>query len=87
MGGTKRCEDISDRRNDLLHSPIARERDGQRFHMRTRGGNTWVELPTPDVLEALANETFVLVQEMNHQRLGGLIDVALRQRKARPRPA
>jgi hypothetical protein len=55
--------------------------------MRTRGGNIWVELPTPDVLEALADETFVLVQEMNHQRLGGLIDVALRQRQAGPRPA
>jgi hypothetical protein len=31
LGFTKRCDDISDRRNDLLHSPIARERDGQRF--------------------------------------------------------
>ncbi len=75
------------RRNDLLHSPIARERAGQKFYMRTRGGNTWVELPTPDVVKALADETFVLVQEMNHQRLGGLIDVELRQRKAGPRPA
>jgi hypothetical protein len=87
LGFMKRCDDISDRRNDLLHSPIARERDGQRFYMRTRGGNTWVELPAPDVLKALADETFLLVQEMNHQRLGGLIDVALRQRKAGPRPA
>jgi hypothetical protein len=86
-GFMKRCEDISERRNELLHSPIARERDGEKFYMRTRGANTWVELPTPDVLEALADETFMLVQEMNHQRLGGLIDVALRRRKAGPRPA
>ena len=86
LGFMKRCGDISDRRNELLHSPIARECDGQKFYMRTRGGNAWVELPTPDVLEALADETFVLVQEMNHQRLGGLIDVALRQCKAGPRP-
>jgi hypothetical protein len=78
---------VSERRNDLLHSPIARERDGQRFHMRTRGGNTWVELPRPDVLKALQEETFALFEEMNHQRLGGLIDVALRQRKAGPQPA
>jgi hypothetical protein len=35
-----------------------------------------------DVLRALADETFVLVQEINHQRLGGLIDVALQQRKS-----
>jgi hypothetical protein len=28
--------------------------------MRTRGGNTWVELPGPDVLQALADETFAL---------------------------
>jgi hypothetical protein len=90
LGFMKRCEDISDRRNELLHSPIARERDGQKFYMRTRGGNTWVELPTPDVLKALADETFVLVQEMNPQRLGGLIDVALRsakQDRGRPRVA
>jgi hypothetical protein len=87
LGFMKRCEDTSKRRNDLLHSPIARERDGQGFHMRARGGNSWVELPRPEVLKALADETFALVEEMNHQRLGGLIDVALRQRKTGPRQA
>jgi hypothetical protein len=79
LGFMKRCEEISERRNDLLHSPIARERDGETFHMRARRGNTWVELPKPEALEALANETFKLVQEMNHQRLSGVIDLALRQ--------
>jgi hypothetical protein len=82
LGFMKRCEEISERRNYLLHSPIARERDGEAFHMRARGsGNTWVELPKPEVLEALADETFVLVAEMNHERLSGMIDVALRQAK------
>jgi hypothetical protein len=28
-GFMKRCKDVSERRNDLLHSPIARERDGE----------------------------------------------------------
>ena len=74
-------EEISERRNCLLHSPIARERDGKIFQMRARDGNTWVELPKPEVLEALADETFNLVQEMNHQRLSGMIDLALRQAK------
>ncbi len=69
-----------------VHSPIARERDGETFHMRARGGNTWVELPKPGVLEALVDETFKLVQEMNHQRLSGTIDLALRQAKTGPRP-
>ena len=77
----KRCEEISERRNDLLHSPIARERDGEAFQMRARGGNTWVELPKSEVLEGLADDTFKLVQEMNHERLSGVIDVALRQAK------
>ena len=77
----KRCEDISERRNELLHSPIGRERDGQAFCMRARGGNTWVELPKPEVLKALADETYRLVEDINHQRLSGAIDVALRHRK------
>ena len=77
----KRCEDISERRNELLHSPIGRERDGEMFLMRARGGNSWVELPKPEVLKALADETSELVEEMNHQRLSGAIDVALRERK------
>jgi hypothetical protein len=79
LGFMKRCEEISERRNDLLHSPIARDRDGQAFHMRARGGNTWLALPEPETLEALADETFKLVQEMNHERLSGVIDLALRQ--------
>jgi hypothetical protein len=83
----KRCEDISERRNDLLHSPIARERDGEAFRMRARGGNTWIELPEPEVLKALADETFDLVTEMNHQRLSGLIGLALSQRKTGARKA
>ena len=80
----KRCEEISERRNDLLHSPIARERDGAAFFMRARGGNTWVELPKPEALEALADEIFKLQQEMNHERLGGVIALALSQRKTEP---
>jgi hypothetical protein len=81
----KRCEDISNRRNELLHSPIARERDGEGFHMRARGGgNTWVELPKPAVLEALADEISLLVSEMNHERISGVIGLALDQAKSQP---
>jgi hypothetical protein len=86
LGFMKRCEEISERRNHLLHSPIARERDGETFRMRARGGNTWIELPKPAVLQALADETFELVEEMNHQRLSGLIGLALLQRKSGMRP-
>jgi hypothetical protein len=83
-GFMKRCEEITERRNYLLHSPIARERDGEAFFIRGRGGgNTWVELPRPDVLEALADETFKLVEEMNHERLSGVIDLELRQARVR----
>jgi hypothetical protein len=77
----RRSNDISERRNDLLHSPIARERDGQGFRMRARGGNNWVELPQPAVLQELADETFELVDQMNHERLSGIIGLALSQRK------
>lgn len=79
----KRCEDVSERRNELLHSPIARERDGEAFRMRARGGSTWVELPKPEVLQALADETYKLVQEMKHARLGGLIGLEFSRRQAR----
>jgi geranylgeranyl pyrophosphate synthase len=85
LGFMKQCEEISDRRNNLLHSPIARERDGKAFFMRARGGNTWVELPKPEELKALADETFKLQQEMNHERLGGVIALALSKRKTVPR--
>ena len=77
----KRCENISERRNDLLHSPIARERDGDGFYMRARGGQSWVELPKSAVLKTLADDTFRLVEEMNHQRLSGVIGLALLQSK------
>lgn len=80
----KRCEEISEQRNDLLHSPIARERDGETFFMRARGTNTWVKLPKPEVLEKLANDTYELVQEMNHQRLSGVIGLALSRAAATP---
>jgi hypothetical protein len=46
-----------------------------------------VELPKPEVLKALADETYRLVEDMNHQRLSGAIDVALRQRKRPPQQA
>jgi hypothetical protein len=36
-GFMKRCEEISERRNNLLHSPIGRDRDGTEFFMRARG--------------------------------------------------
>jgi hypothetical protein len=87
LGFMKRCEDISERRNELLHSPIARERDGKAFLMRARGGGNWVELPKPEVLQALADETFKLVQEMNHERLSGRIGLALSQGKTVAREA
>jgi hypothetical protein len=78
-----RCEDISERRNYLLHSPIAREKYGIGFRMRARGGgNTWVELPKPEMLEVLADETARLVEEMNFQRLSGVIGLALSQRRS-----
>jgi hypothetical protein len=74
----KRCADISERRNELLHSPIGRERDGTRFLMRVRGATEWTELTTPTVLQNLAEATYELVEEMNHQRLSGAIEAALR---------
>jgi hypothetical protein len=87
LGFMERCEHISERRNELLHSPIGRERDGQAFLMRARGGSTWVELPKPEVLQALADETFKLVEEMNYERLSGQIGLALSQRKTGAREA
>lgn len=63
------------------YARVRGERDGEAFHMRARGSNTWIELPTPAMLEALTDETFELVEEMNHQRLGGVIDLALLQRR------
>ena len=82
LGFMEQCEKISERRNDLLHSPIARDRDGETFRMRARGCNDWVELPKPKALKALADDTFHLVEEMNHQRHNGVIDLALRRAKA-----
>lgn len=73
-----RGENLTAGRNELLHSPIGRERDGeQRFYTRTSDGS-WAELPDVTALKKLGDEINELIIEMNHQRLSGGIDVALR---------
>jgi hypothetical protein len=65
--------------------PSGASATGRHFECAGAAANTWVELPKPEELKALADEIFELVQEMNHQRLSGVIDVALRHRKTVPR--
>jgi hypothetical protein len=72
-----RAEKLTARRNELLHSPIGRERDRDRFHTLKEDG-TWAELPSVAELAALVDAINGLIMEMNHERLSGEIDLALR---------
>jgi hypothetical protein len=46
--------------------------------MRVRNGTKWVELPKPEVLQTLADETYRMVEEMNHERLRPAVSTSSR---------
>jgi hypothetical protein len=80
----QRARALSEQRNEWLHSPIARERDGTAIRMRVLRDEKWpwVDLPTVEQLAAFTDSTHALITEMTHERISGLVglDIAIRIR-------
>jgi hypothetical protein len=77
-----RAKRLSSRRNDLLHGLLAQELDGRPMKRSREKG--WEPIPSADELNALANEIYELIHEMNHERLEGFIATAMKAKKKRP---
>ena len=66
-----RCEDLSERRNRLLHNAIAIMPDGS---LAVQGAShAWGPAPTVTELEALVTEIAEQVEVLNQERLRGFI--------------
>lgn len=81
----ERCRRVTERRNELTHSVIARNLDMQAAshepQFRTHDHN-WKALPTLDDLGAVVRDIDSLIAELNTARVGGFISEAL-ERKAK----
>jgi len=75
----ERCRRVTEKRNDLTHGIWAKELDGE--PMRRGPDNSWYPLPTVDELKALANQTWLLTDELNTARLEGFLAEALAKRR------
>jgi hypothetical protein len=75
----ERCRRLTDKRNELTHGIWAKELDGE--PMRKGSDQNWYPLPTIDELKALANEIWVLSDELNTARLDGFLSSALAARR------
>lgn len=71
-----RCGRLTARRNRLVHSIVARNRDGDEALMRDHEPD-WQPLPTTEELDALADQINAITAELNHARLGGFLAEAL----------
>ena len=74
----ERCRRATERRNELMHGIWAKELDGE--PMRRGQDQRWHPLPTAEDLKALANEIWVLTDELNSARLDGFLSEALAKR-------
>jgi hypothetical protein len=75
----ERCRRVTDKRNELTHGIWAKELDGE--PMRRGTDQNWYPLPTVDELKALANQTWLLSDELNTARLDGFLSQALAKRR------
>jgi hypothetical protein len=76
----ERCRRVTERRNELTHGIWARELDGE--PMRKGSDQKWYPLPKADELKALANEIWLLSDELNTARLDGFLSTALAKRRS-----
>jgi hypothetical protein len=67
-------------RNEIIHNVVGRELD--REPLMRRPGNRWGPIPTVDELRALAGELRTVAGQLNHARLHGFLDEALKAQKA-----
>jgi hypothetical protein len=75
----ERCRRATERRNELMHGIWAKELDGD--PMRRGQDQKWYPLPTAEDLKALANDIWVLADELNSARLAGFLSAALAKRR------
>src|SRR5689334_16955868 len=71
----ERCRRATEERNDVVHSVVARELDGD--FRRRHTDHKWQKLPTIAALEALAAQILELTKELNEARLEGFLAEAL----------
>src|SRR5689334_9967563 len=71
----ERCRRATEERNDVVHSVVARELDGD--FRRKDTDHRWQTLPTITALEALASQILGLTKELNDARLEGFLADAL----------
>jgi hypothetical protein len=76
----ERCKRATDKRNDLIHSVVGKELDGETF--RQGNDHNWLPLPTVKELEALGEEISVLTGSLNDARLYGFLAEALAKRSS-----
>jgi hypothetical protein len=74
----ERCKRATEKRNDLIHSVVGKELDGEPF--RRGNDHTWQPLPTTEELKSLGEEIRVLTATLNDARLLGFIGEALAKR-------
>jgi hypothetical protein len=76
----QRCWRASEQRNEFMHAVCAYRGDQDQVKMLVRG-NKWKALPTAEEVRALSSEIVDLVVDLNHARLKGFIDEALKKKK------
>jgi hypothetical protein len=80
----ERCRRATEKRNDLIHSVVGKELDGEA--VRRHSDNTWRALPTVEDLKAVAEELRVLTGSLNDARLTGFLAEALAKKPLGSKP-
>lgn len=76
----ERCHRATEKRNELIHSIVGRELDGE-IAMLQKRDRTWAPVPPADDVKALAHEIISLAKELNEARRRGFLAEALKSRK------
>lgn len=77
------CRHLSEKRNDLLHSVVGKQLDGD-VKRRVRG-NQWDDMPSVAELKDLSEKMHDVLQRLNQARLDGWLSKALAGKKAKHR--
>lgn len=78
----ERCRRATERRNELIHSIVGCEIDGELPIMQKRD-RTWAPLPSAEDVKKLAHEITTLAKELHTARMRGFLAEALQNRQTR----
>ncbi|MBU6479198.1 MAG: hypothetical protein KGS09_01480 [Nitrospirae bacterium] len=74
----ERCRQATEKRNDYVHSVVAKELDGEPRRRST--DHSWQPVPTTPELKSLSADIRMLTRELNDARLEGFLAQALSKR-------